>query len=102
MKVVQFLVFGIMGALIVACGAWAVVWFSGLPISRSSILTQSDYKPIHESPQSNKTIVAHEKDKPLETAPTRVLSGTNNAEDRRRRDSDTELNKKINSICRGC
>src|SRR5437660_314049 len=57
MKVVRFLVLGTAGALLVACGAWALVWFSGVPISRTSISTQSDFRPPLEAPASKRTLV---------------------------------------------
>jgi hypothetical protein len=102
MKVVQFLVLGTVGALFVACGAWALVWFSGVPISRTSISTQSDFKPLLEAPASKRTIVTGEKQTPSEPAPNRTPSLGKKDNDRNRQDWERELNKKINSICRGC
>ena len=102
MKVVQFLVLGTVGVLLVACGAGALVWFSGVPISRTSISTQSDFKPLLEAPASKRTIVTGEKQTPLGPAPNRTPSLGKRDNDRNQQDWERELNKKINSICRGC
>jgi hypothetical protein len=101
MKVVQFLVLGTVGALFVACGAWTLVWFSGVPISRTSISTQSDFKPLLEAPASKRTIVTGEKRTPSEPTPNRTPSLAKD-NDRNQQDWERELNKKINGICRGC
>ena len=102
MKIVQFLVLGTAGALFVACGAWALVWFSGVPISRTSISTQSNVKPLLEAPASKRTIVIGEKETPLESALNRTPSLGKKDNDRNQQDWERELNKKINNICRGC
>ena len=102
MKVVQFLVLGAVGALLVACGAWGFVWFSGVPISRTPISTQSDFKPLLEAPASKRTLVTGEKEAPLGPAPNRTPSPGKKDQDRNQQDRERELNKKINSICRGC
>ena len=102
MKIVQFLVLGTAGALFVACGAWALVWFSGVPISRTSISTQSDFKPPLEAPGSKRTLAIGEKETPLGPAPNRTPPPGKKDNDRNHQDWERELNKKINSICRGC
>ena len=100
MKVAQFLLLGTIAALLVACGAWALVWFSGVPTAQIQKPAPLISGPAVGPSAPEETDFTGRKNVP-ERAPTRSRPLAK-GDDRKRQEWDRELDKKTNSICRGC
>jgi hypothetical protein len=101
MRTLQFLTLGTMAALFVISGAWGFVWFSGVPISQTATLQRFNFKPLIEVPESSNITVTPQNDIPQEPRNRIQLPGKND-NDRKVQNLERGLDKKINSICRGC
>lgn len=111
MRIVQVVTFGMFPALLVACGAWALAWFDTVPAPPSVVQAAPEPRLPSETihlnsdpqgadattlfPTTNKKPATGARDVPQRS---REVKNT----DQNKADWEKELDKKINSICRGC